>query len=127
MRASTVKSFRDLIAWQKAMTLCVDVCRLTRDFPKDEVFALASQLRRAAVSIPSNIAEGHGRRGRDDYKKFLGYAQGSLNETQTQLEIALRLKYVSQEKFSILDSQAREVERILSALIRGLGGRNDTP
>jgi four helix bundle protein len=84
------------------------------------MFALASQLRRAAVSIPSNIAEGHGRRGRDDYRKFLGYAHGSLNEVQTQLEIALRLDYISQTSFHSLDEMTREEERILSALIRKL-------
>lgn len=117
---ATVKSFRDLIVWQKAMAYVECVYTASRAFPADEQFGLTNQLRRAAVSIPSNIAEGHGRQGTQDFIKFLRYAHGSLNETRTQLELAARFGYITTEAVHALDIHAAEIERILHALIKSL-------
>jgi four helix bundle protein len=111
-----VNTFRDLLAWQRAMDLVVAVYQSTDNFPKDELFGLVSQLRRAAVSIPSNLAEGFGRRSRTEYARFMLLSMGSLFEVQTQLEIALRLKYLSSESFEKLAKLSREVEYLLSRL-----------
>src|SRR6266481_2364790 len=86
-----VKSYRDLIAWQKAIDMVTSVYKATANFPKDELYGLTSQLRRAAVSVPSNIAEGQGRRTTGEFIHFLGMARGSLNEVQTQTHVALKL------------------------------------
>lgn len=86
-----IQSFRDLQVWQKAMDLTLIVYRLTQGFPREELFGLTSQLRRSAVSVPSNIAEGQGRLNAREFKQFLGIARGSICEIQTQLEIARRL------------------------------------
>jgi four helix bundle protein len=91
------KSYQDLVAWQKAMDLVAEIYRLTRDFPKEEVYGLVSQLRRAAVSVPSNIAEGQGRRGPGEFKHFLRMSLGSLMEVETQIMIAARLHYLESE------------------------------
>ncbi len=91
----TVKSFRDLRVWQAAMDLVEKIYRLTQKFPTQEAYGLTNQLRRAAVSIPSNIAEGHARQHTKEYLNFLSVAQGSLAELQTQIEIASRLGYVA--------------------------------
>src|SRR5215510_5282912 len=93
-----VKSFRDLRVWQAGMDLVEQVYLLTQQFPKHEMYGLASQMQRAAISIPSNIAEGHTRTHSKEYLHHLSIARGSLAELQTQLEIALRLKYCSVEK-----------------------------
>ena len=82
-----MRGHRDLIAWQKAMMLVTDIYRASRAFPKDEVYGLTSQLRRSAVSVPSNLAEGHGRTSRADFHRFIAQARGSLLEVETQLEI----------------------------------------
>ena len=82
-----LQSFRELMVWQKAIQLAEIVCRFTKEFPREEIFGLASQMRRSAVSIPSNIAEGHGRLGAREYRNFLSIARGSNCELQTQLEI----------------------------------------
>lgn len=86
-----IQSHRDLRVWQKSMNLVVAVYRLTRTFPRDELFGLTSQMRRAAVSIPSNIAEGHGRLNRRELNQFLRVSRGSMSELQTPLEIAAAL------------------------------------
>jgi four helix bundle protein len=86
-----VQSFRDLTVWQKSIQMAVSVYRLTEGFPREETYGLTSQMRRAAVSIPSNIAEGHGRLGTNEYRQFLGVARGSNFELQTQIEIARAL------------------------------------
>jgi four helix bundle protein len=111
-----MKGHRDLIAWQKAMQLVIRIYNATRMFPKDELYGLASQLRRAAVSVPSNLAEGHGRNSRREFHQFVGHARGSLLEVETQLEIALNLGYLSQSDATELLSQANEVGRILNGL-----------
>jgi four helix bundle protein len=93
-----IKSFRDLRVWQAAMDLVERVYRLTRAFPKQEVYGLTSQIQRAAVSVPSNIAEGHTREHRKEYLHHLSIAQASLAEMETQLEIAARLKYLTADQ-----------------------------
>ncbi|MBI1864951.1 MAG: four helix bundle protein [Nitrospirae bacterium] len=115
-----MKTYRDLIVWQKSMTLVTDVFKETRTFPKEEVYALVSQIRRCAISIPSNIAEGYGRKSTGDYLRFLQIAMGSLFEIQTQLEIALNLEFLSRSRFERIHESSREIERMLSSLIRKL-------
>lgn len=111
-----VKTYRDLIVWQKAMRLVTDVYLLTKSLPKDEVYGLSSQVRRCCISIPSNIAEGYGRKSTNDYIRFLQIAIGSLYELQTQLEICCNLKYFAQKAFEEILEQTREIERMLSSL-----------
>jgi four helix bundle protein len=110
-------SYRDLIAWQKAKSVALDVYRCTRRFPRDEVYGLSSQMRRAAVSVPSNIAEGKGRYSRKEFVQFLYHARGSLLELQTQLSIARDLDYIDLAAFKSLESQTEELGRILNGLI----------
>jgi four helix bundle protein len=119
---SGIKSYRDLVAWQKAMDLVTSVYQVSERFPGHERFGLVSQIRRAAVSVPSNIAEGHGRRTKSDFVHFLDVARGSANEVQTQLLIAERLGYVGQEASSVCVGLADEVQRIVNALIRAVEG-----
>ena len=89
-----MKTYRDLIVWQKSMVLVTEVYKISKEFPNDETYGLTSQIRRCAVSIPSNIAEGYGRNSTNDYIHFLRIATGSLYELQTQMEIALNLHYI---------------------------------
>jgi four helix bundle protein len=110
-------SYRDLIAWQKAKRVALDVYRFTRRFPKDEVYGLSSQMRRAAVSVPSNIAEGKGRYSQKEFVQFLFRARGSLLELQTQISIARDLDYLDSIAFKNLESQTEELGRILNGLI----------
>jgi four helix bundle protein len=120
---SSIRCYRDLMAWQKAMRLVTDVYRNTQSFPKAEMYGLTSQLRRAAVSIPSNIAEGQGRASTGEFKHFLGQARGSLLELETQLEIANSLEYLSSENCVLLLKQCSEIGRILNGLMASLAGR----
>src|SRR5918999_5622793 len=123
MNAATpkqIKSHRDLVVWQKAMNLVESVYQATASFPKEETCALTSQIRRAVVSVPSNIAEGQGRRMSREYLYFLANARGSLLELDTQLEIALRLHYLTTEKYFDLRTQLDEVARILNGLMRSV-------
>ncbi len=110
-------AFNDSIAWQKAMTLSTSVYTATRSFPKEEMFGLTNQLRRASVSIPSNIAEGKGRLTKGEFLQFLGIARGSVLEVQTQLELALRLGYGSQSELKSTQSLCEEILKILNASI----------
>ena len=110
-------SYRDLIAWQKAMDLTEEIYKITRGFPKDELYGLTSQLRRAAVSVPSNIAEGQGRLTPGEFRQFLGHARGSLLETETQILLAGKLHYISPEEMNHLLKSSTEVGRILNGLI----------
>lgn len=114
----TVKTFRDLIAWQKAMALAREVYRATAQMPDSEKFGLTIQMRRAAVSIPSNIAEGHGRESRTDYIRFLRNARGSLMELQTQSILAGELKLIRIP--AELSALQAETDRVLQGLIRSL-------
>src|SRR6266850_1089288 len=93
-----VRNYQELIVWQKAMDLVVEVYTISKTFPREEIYGLTSQLRRAAVSVPSNIAEGQGRRTTADFLRHLSISYGSLREVETQILIAQRLKYLVQEK-----------------------------
>jgi len=111
-----ISSFRDLLVWQKSMSLVIDVYGLTQTFPATEVYGLTSQIRRSAVSIPSNIAEGYGRHSTSDYKRFLLIAVGSLFELQTQVEIAYNLAYISKQPFDAFLEKTKELDRMLLSL-----------
>ena len=115
-----LKSYRDLLVWQKAMELTIEIYRFSSDFPKSEVYGLTSQLRRAGVSVPSNIAEGYGRGSRKEYVQFLCISQGSLKELETQVILAQRLNYGSTAAVEGLLGLSEEVGRMLGALIRAL-------
>jgi four helix bundle protein len=115
-----IKTYRDLIVWQKSMTLVTSIYQATRRFPKEEIYGLSSQLRRAAVSLPNNIAEGHGRNSTRDYVHFLAIATGSLYELQTQIMISFNLGYLDKPLFQALDEPAREIERMIGSLVRRL-------
>jgi four helix bundle protein len=110
-------SFQDLRIWQEAMDLTERVYRATSDFPKQETYGLSSQMRRAAVSVPSNIAEGKGHRSDPEFVRFLFHARGSLLELQTQILIARRLNYLSEERANELCGRVDNIARGLNALI----------
>lgn len=110
-------SYRDLVAWRKAMILVVQIYRATRTFPKDELYGLTSQLRRAAVSVPSNIAEGQARYSRREFHHFLANARGSLAEVETQIMLASDLAYLPSKEADTLLFKTAEVGRILNGLI----------
>ena len=110
-------SYQKLIVWQKAMDLADEIYQLARRLPKEELFCLSDQLRRAAVSIPSNIAEGRGRQTDKEFRQFLSIAKGSVYEAETQILIASRQKYVSQEDAASALALCNEVGKMLTALI----------
>lgn len=122
-----LKSFSDLRVWQESYGLSLDVYRHTRVLPADEKYGLTSQLRRAAVSIPSNIAEGYGRRTSGEYLQSLHVAYGSVCELQTQLRLAGDLGYLTPDNSKVLLSKTGSVERMLKALIRALDSRRKSP
>jgi len=111
------RSYKDLVAWQKSMDLVTSIYRVTSAFPKDEQFGLTSQVRRAAVSIPSNIAEGQGRLSEKEFRFFLGQARGSLMQVETQLQIAENLGYFREDNIDKLLESCAEVGRILNGLL----------
>jgi four helix bundle protein len=111
------RSYKDLVAWQKSMDLIRSTYRATAGFPRDELFGLTSPLRRARVSIPSNITEGQGCLSENEFRPFLGPAQGSLMEVETQVQIAENLGCVSREQTSTLPQLCAEVGRILNGLL----------
>lgn len=115
--------FEDLFVWQKSMSLVTNVYSLTRSFPSDERFGLTSQMRRAAVSIPSNIAEGHARHTTKEYVLFVSHAEGSTAELQTQLRIAIDLGYCVPEVAGVVFDQIAEIRKMLNALRRELNAR----
>lgn len=117
---NTIKSYRDLEVWQKAMTLAELCYAVTSNFPSRETYGLASQIRRAGVSIPSNIAEGHSRRTLQAYLNHLSIALGSQSELETQIELSCRLKLISKQSASEILQLAGQVGRMLHALIRSL-------
>ncbi|MBL0869088.1 MAG: four helix bundle protein [Phycisphaerales bacterium] len=123
-----MRTYRDLVAWQKAYELGLEVSRSARSLPAEERFGLGSQLRRGAVSVASNIAEGYGRGGRADYVRFLKVARGSLYELETQLSFCFDLGYHDAAVHEHLRVKLQECERVLAGLIRSLerlnGGSN---
>jgi four helix bundle protein len=114
------KSYRELIVWQRALECCLAVYRLTQSFPREELYGLANQMRRSAVSAPSNIAEGYGRLSRDQYRHFLGIAQGSNFELQTQLLIARGLQFGELSRLETIERLSNEVRKMLTVMIRKL-------
>ena len=115
-----VHSYRDLVAWKRSMALVLEVYRLTQSFPKIETYGLTSQLRRAAVSVPSNIAEGQARLTTGEFKHFLGNARGSLKEVETQILISTDLGYLRTEECEKLLAATTELGKILNGLIASL-------
>jgi len=115
-----LKTFKDLIAWQKSYALCLHIYEITKHFPKTEQFGLTSQLKRSALSVPSNIAEGYTRHSTQDYLRFLYIAYSSLAELETQLLLAKDLTYIKDTAFSKTDTMQREVQRIMYGLIKSL-------
>lgn len=115
-----IKTYRDLIVWQKFMALVTNIYQITKSFPNNETYGLVSQIRRCAVSIPSNIAEGYGRNSTNDYTRFLNISTGSLYELQTQLGISLNLQYLEKSDFDKLYESSREIERMITSLIKKL-------
>jgi four helix bundle protein len=111
------QSYRDLIAWQKAMDFVMDIYRTSKTFPREELSGLSTQLRRAAVGVPTNIAEGQARFAANEFHYFLGRARGSLVEVETQLMIAQNLAYFPPEHGKQLLDQAAELGKILNGLI----------
>ncbi len=118
------QSFRDLVMWQRSMQLTVTVYQLTKDFPRDELYGLTGQIRRAAVSLPSNIAEGHGRLNSGEFKQFLGVARGSNSELQTQLEIARALGMGDPRLLDVAEGLSREVGKMIYATLQSLRKRS---
>jgi len=111
------QSFRELLMWQRAMQLTAKIYRLTQGFPREEIFGLTSQIRRAAVSLPSNIAEGHGRLNTKEFRQFLGIARASNCELQTQLEIARMLEIGNSEQIDEAEKLSHEVGKMIFATL----------
>jgi four helix bundle protein len=116
----TVQSYKDLIVWQKSMAMVKVIYRLTQVFPKEELYGLTNQLRRAAVSVPSNIAEGQARQGKAEFRNFLSIARGSLAEVETQLLIAQDLNYIDPTQLQEVLELHTEVGKMLNSLINKL-------
>jgi four helix bundle protein len=121
---SMVKSFRDLLVWQRAIQLSVAIYRLTQGFPREELYGLSSQIRRSAVSVPSNIAEGHGRLNTGEYRQFLGIARGSNFELQTQLEIARALEFGNSKLLDEAEGLSHEVGKMIYGILEGIKDKN---
>jgi four helix bundle protein len=114
------KTFFDLFIWKKSMDFVTEIYKATADFPQSEKFGLVAQLRRAAVSIPSNIAEGFGRKSKQDFARFCQIAVGSLFEVQTQVIVAKNINYLSEKKCQEIFDRSREIERMISSFILSL-------
>lgn len=121
----SLKNYRHLEVWKKAMDLVVECYRVTRDFPKDEVYGLSGQLRRAAVSIPANIAEGQGRQHKKEFLRYLSIAYGSLAELETHLQIAERLNYIAMDQLKPLMDKTSEIGRMINGLRKSLEAKQD--
>lgn len=109
------KSFKDLIVWQKAYKLVIEIYKITKSFPKDEVYSLTQQIRRAAIAIPSNIAEGYGRQYNKEYKQFLSIAYGSLCELETQYLLSIDLEYIKRNE--VIENLTKEVGSMLYMML----------
>ncbi|MGB9257659.1 MAG: four helix bundle protein [Candidatus Korobacteraceae bacterium] len=115
-----MQSYKELVVWQKSMNLVSEIYEVTRSFPREEIYGLTSQMRRSAVSVPSNIAEGQGRASKGEFIQFLCHARGSLFELETQIILAAKFDYVSREGSERLLAQLTEVARILNELLTSL-------
>jgi len=122
-----LKSYKDLKVWQKAYQLCITIYKITKHFPQDERYGLTSQIRRAAVSVPSNIAEGYGRKTTPEYIQSLYIAYGSHCELETQIMLSKDLGYIKPDDFRALQKDIEEVERMLKALIKSLQNKHSNP
>jgi four helix bundle protein len=116
-----VRGFQDLMVWQKAVDLAAEVYRLSRSFPEDELFGMTSQIRRAAISVSSNIAEGNGRGTTKDYMNFVSYSRGSVYEVRSNLEVSNRLGFVATAGVSRAVEMSDEIGRMLTGLRTSLG------
>jgi len=117
METSKIKSYRELLIWQKSIQVVTNIYKLTRDFPKEELFGITSKIRRCAISIPSNIAEGFGRNSQGDFKRFLNISLGSTYELQTQIEISQNLEYLNTENYKYLMESCVELEKMMNSLV----------
>lgn len=122
-----LKSFKELKVWQKSYKLCLTVYKMSTTFPKDERYGLTAQVRRSSVSIPSNIAEGYGRKTKADYIRMLYIAYGSICELETQFLLAGDLGFVGAGHMELVIANLKEVERMLMALIKALENKHLTP
>ena len=122
-----LKSYKELKVWQRSYQLCLEIYKITKGFPDEEKYGLTSQLRRAAVSVPSNISEGYGRKTTPEYIQFLYIAYGSICEIETQILLSGDLGYISNGRLEMLKEGIREVERMLKASIRSLENKHSTP
>ncbi|MDR0712700.1 MAG: four helix bundle protein, partial [Bacteroidales bacterium] len=125
--STKTQTFKDLMVWQEAMNLVEMIYQETQVYPKEEIYGLTSQTRRAAASIPANIAEGNGRKNRKEYLNFLSIANGSLTELETHLLIAVRIKYLNEQKMEIIQPQLNIVGRLLTALRKSLAENPHSP
>ena len=122
-----LKNYKELKVWQKSYQLCLKVYKITKGFPKEEVYGLTSQIRRAAVSVPSNIAEGYGRKTTPEYIRSLYIAYGSNCELETQVLLSYDLGYIKDENMKKIQEEIGEVERMLKALIKSLENKRLNP
>lgn len=113
-------NFKELLVWQRSIDFVTEIYRTTEAFPKDEIYGLTSQIRRAAVSIPSNIAEGNSRRNKPDYSQFLKISRGSCAEVETQLIISKNLKFLNENEHLKLNEKIIEISKMLNGLINSL-------
>lgn len=120
MNKADINSYRDLLVWQQAMDLAALCYSLTRSFPREEMFGLTSQIRRAASSVAANIAEGHGRENSGSFVQFLRVAQGSLKETETHLLLSERVGFLQPDKLALAMKSCDEIGRMLRSLIRAV-------
>jgi len=120
----TFSSYRDLIAWQKSISLIERIYSCTRQFPKEEIYGITSQMRRAAVSIASNIAEGRGRNSTGEFCQFLGVSKGTLYELETQLIVSNKVGYLSDEELNSLLNNCDEISRLLNGLLKSLKAKS---
>jgi len=115
-----IKNYRDLIVWQRSMKLVKDVYQFTASFPKEEIYCLTQQIRRSSISVPSNIAEGAGKRSTKDYMRFLEMSSGSLAELETQMMIASELQYIDKNMLERLLNESSEIGKMINGLINAL-------
>jgi four helix bundle protein len=121
VRVQAAHSFRELVVWQKAVQLATTVYRMTQGFPREELYGMTGQIRRCAISVPSNIAEGQGRNSTGEFRQFLGVARGSNFEVQTQLEIARQLGFGNAKLVDEADALSHEVGKMIYAILSSIG------
>jgi len=124
MKRNNINDFEDLVVWQKSHQLVIELYKITNSFPKSEEFGLSSQLRRSAASVPTNIAEGLGSNSRNNFKRMLFIARGSLVETRYHLILARDVGYISKGTYQCLKEKYDEIGRMLNALINSLDKKN---